>query len=260
MTRNNSSKINHMVLNMPHGAVITSEWLHNHGVSSKLAWWYVQSNWLEKISDKAYKNPHDNITWVGIVNALQEQLKKPVHISGKSALALTGKSHYLPMGNQVYIEMSVEDNKSSLPMWLYSDYISKNKITIHKNQLIVSEFYKDYLINKEFDGLNILLSCAELAILEVLQLIPKKQDFVEAAQLMESLPYLRVNKVQHLLEQCNSIKAKRLFLYLATKYQHTWLKKLDITKINLGSGKRVIIQGGYFDKEFQISVPIMDGE
>ena len=259
MTKNNCSKIKHIVLNMPHGAVITSEWLHNHGISSKLIWWYVQSNWLEKISDKAYKNPHDNITWVGVVNALQEQLKKPVHVSGKSALALTGKSHYLSMGEQVYIEISVE-GKSSLPMWIYSDYISKNKITIHKNQLISSEFYKDYLINKEFDGLNILLSGAELAILEILRLVPKKQDFMEAAQLMESLPYLRANKVQHLLEHCNSIKTKRLFLYLATKYRHTWLKKLDITKINLGSGKIVITPGGYLDKEFQISIPIMNGE
>ena len=49
MARINDSKINHMMLNMPHSSVVTSEWLHEHGVSSKLAWWYVQSEWLEKI-------------------------------------------------------------------------------------------------------------------------------------------------------------------------------------------------------------------
>ena len=253
------NKLNQMILNMPHGAVVTSKWLHEHGVSSKLTWWYVKSNWLEKISDKAYKKPKENISWVGVVNALQFQLGKPLHVSGKSALALTGKSHYLPMQSFTQIELETE-TRITLPTWLYSKQLSKDKINVHQNTLLDSADYKEFLLYKEFRGLCIVLSCAELAILEVLELIPKKQDFTEAAQLMEGLPYLRPSKVQSLLEKCTSIKAKRLYLYLATKYNHAWLKKLDLSKIDLGKGKRMLVKGGTYDPKFQITVPIIERE
>ncbi|MCL4546904.1 MAG: type IV toxin-antitoxin system AbiEi family antitoxin [Deltaproteobacteria bacterium] len=259
MTKNNSSKLNHVILNMPYGSVVTSEWLHYHGVSSKLAYWYVKSNWLERISDKAYKKPKENIMWPGVVGALQAQLKKPVHVSGKSALALTGKSHYLPMGSNATIELATEE-RIALPTWFYAEHLSKDKIKVHQNKLLNLNDYKEFLIQKEFNGVNITLSCAELAILEVLQLVPKEQDFTEAAQLMESLPYLRPSKVQALLEKCTSIKAKRLYLYLASKYNHNWLKKLDPAKLDLGKGKRMIVKGGTYDPKFQITVPVINGE
>ncbi|MHB1680926.1 MAG: type IV toxin-antitoxin system AbiEi family antitoxin domain-containing protein [bacterium] len=259
MTKNNGSKLKHVILNIPYGSVITLEWLHEHGVSSKLAYWYVKSNWLERISGKAYKKPQENIMWPGIVGALQTQLKQPVHISGKSALALTGKSHYLFIGNNVKIELATEE-RITLPVWFYAERLSKDKITVHQNKLLNLNYYKEFLIRKEFNGIDIILSCAELAILEILQLAPKEQDFTEAAQLMESLPYLRSSKVQSLLEKCTSIKAKRLYLYLAVKYNHNWLKKLDLTKFDLGKGKRMIVKGGTYNSKFQITVPLIHEE
>ena len=114
-----------------------------------------------------------------------------------------------------------------LPKWLKSKNLSKDKIIVHQNKLLNQDAYEDFLIHREFNGLDIVLSCAELAILEVLLLVPKEQDFTEASQLMEGLPYLRPSKVQSLLEKCTSIKAKRLYLYLATKYNHDWLKSLN---------------------------------
>lgn len=259
MSRANTGKLNQVMLNMPHGSVVTSEWLRDQGVSSKLAWWYVKSNWLEKISDKAYKKPQEDISWPGIVSALQIQLKKPVHVSGKSALGLTGKAHYLPMGSNARIDLATEE-RIVLPLWLHTERLSKDKIKVHQNKLLNPEDYKEFLIQKEFDGLEITLSCAELAILEVLLLVPKEQEFTEAAQLMEGLPYLRPSKVQVLLEKCTSIKAKRLYLYLATKYNHNWLKKLNLSKIDLGTGKRMIVKGGTYDPKFQITVPLIHEE
>lgn len=259
MAINSTSKLNQMILNMPHGCVVTLEWLHDHGVSSKLAWWYVKSNWLEKISDKAYKKPQENLSWPGIISALQAQLKKPIHVSGKSALTLTGKAHYLPMGSTVQIDLATEE-KTTLPVWLHNEQLSKHITKVHQNKLLNHADYQEFLIQKEFNGLAITLSCAELAMLEVLQLVPKEQDFTEAAQLMEGLPYLRSSKVQSLLEKCVSIKAKRLYLHLAAKYNHNWLKKLDLTKFNLGKGKRMIVKGGTYDAKFQITVPLTHEE
>ena len=51
--------------------------------------------------------------------------------------------------------------------------------------------------------------------LELLHLVPEKEPFDEAKLLMEGLTTLRPSVLQPLLENCNSVKAKRLFLSLA---------------------------------------------
>lgn len=107
----------------------------------------------------------------------------------------------------------------------------------------------------EIDGVKIYTSSPEQAILEYLYDLPKREGWDEANYLMEGLMTLRPNVVQMLLADCNSIKVKRLFLYLAEKYDHNWLKRLDVSEIDLGKGKRQIIKGGKLDKKYQITVP-----
>jgi hypothetical protein len=72
---------------------------------------------------------------------------------------------------------------------------------------------------------------------------------------MESLSALQPELVQELLEQCRSIKAKRLFLFLADKAGHSWFKYLDISKIQLGKGKRSIVHKGVLIPKYQITIP-----
>ena len=48
---------------------------------------------------------------------------------------------------------------------------------------------------------------------------------------------------------------KRLFLYLAEKAGHQWVSYLDIERIDLGSGKRAIVNGGTYVPKYQITVP-----
>ena len=74
-------------------------------------------------------------------------------------------------------------------------------------------------------------------------------------QLMEGLTTLRPALVQVLLEKCNSLKVKRLFLYMSEKNNHDWLKNLNIKKIDFGSGKRVIVKNGVFNNKYNITVP-----
>ena len=102
---------------------------------------------------------------------------------------------------------------------------------------------------------DIIISTPELATMEMLYLVPNEQSFDEALKIMEGLTTLRPQLVQQLLEECNSVKVKRLFLYMAEKNDHQWFQELNIEKINLGSGKRVIVKDGVFDKKYLITVP-----
>lgn len=84
---------------------------------------------------------------------------------------------------------------------------------------------------------------------------PDNFSLEEAYQLMESLSFPRPDVVQSLLEQCNSVKVNRLFMFLAQKAGHQWMKKIEPKNIKLGTGKRVITLNGAFVPEYQITVP-----
>jgi len=112
-----------------------------------------------------------------------------------------------------------------------------------------------YLSDTEIQGIGLKISSPELAAMEMLYLIPKEQSFDEANKIMEGLTTLRPNLLQDLLENCNSVKVKRLFLYLAEKNKHPWFEDLTVRSINLGSGKRVIVKDGRLDKKYNITVP-----
>ena len=61
--------------------------------------------------------------------------------------------------------------------------------------------------------------------------------------------------VQQLLEGCISIKVKRLFLFLVMRQDAPWSRKLKITRITLGQGKRQVTRGGRLNVRFSITVP-----
>lgn len=91
--------------------------------------------------------------------------------------------------------------------------------------------------------------------MECLYLTPKDQSLVEAYEIMEGLVNLRPKMVQNLLEGCNSIKVKRLFLYMAEKAGHKWLQFVDRKKVSLGQGDRSIVPNGVYVSKHRISIP-----
>jgi hypothetical protein len=42
--------------------------------------------------------------------------------------------------------------------------------------------------------------------------------------------------LQVLLVHCRSVKVKRLLMVLAEDYHQAWVQKLDVSKVNFGSG------------------------
>jgi Transcriptional regulator, AbiEi antitoxin, Type IV TA system len=111
------------------------------------------------------------------------------------------------------------------------------------------------LVDHPFGNLFVQISTPERAILEVLYLVPHSQSIEEAWLLMEGLVSLRPRLIQSLLMACNSIKVRRLFLYLAEQQQHSWFQRLDIDSLDLGSGNRSISPGGRLDPRYLITVP-----
>lgn len=254
MTRLGRYKLNHLMMEMPPGVVLTLHWLKQQGISCKLAWWYVHSKWLERIGDEAYKKAGENLTWAGALSALQKQLHLAVHIGAKTSLELLGQSHFVPMGTQKQVLLFSEPNVR-IPKWLFIEETWQVGFRVHATSLFIEDNLRLGIVEKLIDGITISLSSPERAVLEMLYLVPKKQSFDEVVLIMEGLRQLRPQVVQQLLEKCKSIKVKRLFLHLAEKFHHPWLEDMELKKIDLGHGKRVIGAGGSYDPKYQISVP-----
>jgi hypothetical protein len=104
------------------------------------------------------------------------------------------------------------------------------------------------------------LSSPERAILELLDELPHRESFDQADKLMEGLSNLRPRLLQKLLADCQSVKVKRLFFFFADRHRHAWLKRLEKTSVDLGSGKRSLVSGGRLDPVYNITVPeTLDG-
>ena len=89
--------------------------------------------------------------------------------------------------------------------------------------------------------------------------MPNEQSADEAVLLMEGLGNLRPRLVEKLLQSCQSVKAKRLFLALAERCGHSWMKRLAVENVDLGKGKRSVVRGGVLDQKYLVTLPRVSG-
>ncbi|MGA7720357.1 MAG: type IV toxin-antitoxin system AbiEi family antitoxin domain-containing protein [Ignavibacteriaceae bacterium] len=244
-------KINQLIIEWPRGTGKLSSSLNKMGYSKDLLKKYIGSGWLDTLGYGAFKIKNDSVGWEGALYALQTQKDSRIHAGGKTALELKGYAHYISttaarvflFGAQRYFLPKWFREQS----WYDSIYYSMTNLFDYSK---VNGFSKFKSGNFEIN-----ISSPELAAMEMLYLVPAIQTFEEAMQLMEGLTTLRPALVQVLLEKCNSLKVKRLFLYMSEKNNHDWLKNLNIKKIDFGSGKRVIVKNGVFNNKYNITVP-----
>ena len=249
MSTKMKSKINQLLTTTPHGVVLLSSWLANKGYSLDLLKRYKKSQWLESIGSGAMIRCGDSVDYNGAVYALQTQISLSIHAGGKTALALLGKLHYLELSPKKAVLFGFSGEK--LPRW-FANHNWQMGVEYHSTSFLPSELG---LIDFKIKDFSIKISSAARAIMECLYLAPEKQELQECYELMEGLNNLRPTLVQELLEQCSSIKVKRLFLYLAEKAGHQWLQYLDLKKIDLGSGKRRLVVHGTYVEKYKITVP-----
>ena len=244
--------LNKLLINWPKGVVAVQQWFTKRGISRQLAAKYCHSGWIKRIGQGGYIRSGDALTLTGAVYALQVQLGFEAHAGGKTALELQGYGHFLPMKNMPEFHLFGRPGRR-LPSWFLGAKW-ESKVRYHMLRLFFGK-PEAGLEEISLGGYSIKVSSPERAALEMAELVPKEQSFEGAALLLEGLTTLRPALVQELLMTCRSIKAKRLFLFLAEKCGHAWVNKLDVSKVRLGSGKRLIVRGGRLDKKYQITVP-----
>ncbi len=251
MNRQNTHKLNHLLKVWPKGTVAVSSWLKTHGVYRQLSEAYKNSSWIEPLGHGAFIHSGDTVDWTGGLYALQDQAHLDIHAGGRTALELHGHMHFVPLGE--HYPVFLFGLKRSLPVW-FKGYPWKQPLQYVYTNCFP---YKDKagLTKKDMGAYAVTLSSRELAIMEVLYLVDQAETYEHAALLMEGLGDLRPAVVQELLERTSSIKVKRLFMHLATRYDHPWVKYIKRSTVNFGEGKRVIGGGGHFDPEYQLSVP-----
>ncbi len=229
--------------------VLLASWLEANGFSHDLQHRYKKSGWLESVGSGAFKRPNETVGWQGALFSLQKQSNLTVFVGGPTALAFYGYSHYLRAGSEnVYCFSPLKVN---LPSWFikypWKETVKHVRTSFLPANIGISE-------HKE-NSFHLLTSSSERAILECLYLAPDKQDLIETHQIMSGLVNLRPEIIQKLLEECTSVKVKRLFLYMAKKINHHWFQFLDLSNVKLGEGDRSIVKFGTYDSEFKITVP-----
>lgn len=253
-----SNNLNQLLSEWPFGEVFTASYLDKKGYSQQQLQNYLKAGWIARLGVGAYKKAHDEVEWPAGIVALQKQLGLPIHVGGKSALGILGKGQYLQLGK---LNLSLYGpSETYLPAW-FKRYSWSAKVAYQQSNLF-NESRENFgnkewgYTAKEIGQQKVVISSAERAILEYLDTLPKQGTYQEAVELMENLTSLRPLLMQKLLETCKSIKVKRLFFHLAEKVNHQWFAKLNVEKVNLGKGKRMVFKSGRLDPKYQITVPV----
>jgi hypothetical protein len=231
----------------------------------------VKAGWLTQPTRGVYCRPRGALSWQQVVISLQALLDYPLLVGGRTALELQGHAHYLPQSQK---EVHLYGPKPP-PRWLYklplkTRFIYHNDRKLFRSALPLKGLTQleggkkpdtgaaqDSWMIQSWGQWNwpLALSTPERAALELLDELPQRESFHQAHVLMQGLFNLSPRRLQQVLADCRSVKVKRLFFFFADQNQHAWLKRLDKKAIDLGSGKRMLVRGGKFDKTYQITVP-----
>jgi hypothetical protein len=276
----NKEKLNRLFRCLPEGVVTDAAWLEKNGYSASLRQKYVARGWLDRVAHGVYRRPApalaretgNDLSWGSVVISLQTLLKEHFVVGGRTSLELGGFAHYLSSGPQREIHLYGTDER---PSWvrklnLESRFVFHNAKRLFSNDILLDFDHEahDLLARSSYMRqrwgkweLPLVTSSPERAILELLDELPDRETFHQVDMLFEGLLNLSPRKLQPLLEDCKSIKVKRLFLWFAERHQPQWLSAVDRSAIDLGKGKRMLVKGGKLDPKFNITVPeLLDGD
>ncbi len=255
---------------LPEGLLVDATWLRYHDYTRQLWHHYAATGLLEQLAPRVFRRPRGPLTWEQVVISLQALLRQPLVVGGRTALELQGYAHYL---SHEVKEVHLYGPKRP-PGWLNAirtdtRFVYHNDRKLFRKEAVTGSLpsldWKPEANHAVQDSLTVLpwgqwnwpltVSSTERAILELLDELPKHESFHQADVMMEGLATLRPGRLQKLLEDCRSIKVKRLFFFFADRHPHAWLKRLDKRTVGLGDGKRMLVKGGKLNKTYQITVP-----
>jgi len=187
-------------------------------------------------------------TLYGILSSYQTQVGLNYHIGAATALEIKGYNHYVTMGKTKAVVFTPKTKH--LPKWIAKESLDMD--IVEHSTIVFGNIGTETV---SYNGYTLTVSSPERAIMECILLSPRYYNPMDTYYLMEMLTTLRSSLVQKLLEQCSSVKVKRLFLYMAEKSGHRWFTKLNPDKITLGSGTRAFVKGGTKNVKYDIMIP-----
>jgi len=283
MIRPKLTKLNQLERNLPEGLLVDSVWLEQHAVTKQLRHYYVQNGWLDQPTRRVFTRSRGPLRWQQVVISLQTILQfSPLIVGGATALELHGFAHYLsPEIKSIHLYGPQAPPKWVNNLSLPQQFIYHNDARLFRNDPvhygiaslawnIKSNSGRELMQLQGGDTMSmawgqwdwpLTLSQPERAVLEFLDELPARASFENVDKIMQGLVNLRPQRMEKLLVDCASVKVKRLFFFLADRHRHAWLKHIDRSRVDMGSGKRVIVRGGRFDPIYRITVPRdLDGD
>lgn len=275
MGEQKSTKLNLLQDLLEEGLLAPTGWLEKQGYSRALISRYVNSGWLVSPARGVYRRPGPSLKWQHVVASLQMLAGSYLHVGGRTALLQRGLGHYIRMSGPETIYLY---GPEVLPAWvnklgLQERFAVRNdamfgSLRARRNESgALVDFHDVPLQSKQLADFGLqemtwgawdwrlLYSTDERAMFELLQDVPARESIYEADVLMQGLVNVRPARVMSLLMACASVKVKRLFLALAERHQHQWLAHLDLSKVDLGKGKRMLTPGGKLHPKYLITLP-----
>lgn len=237
---------------LPEGQLVNRAWLKTRGYSRPWVDYAIRSGKLEPVTHGIYRRPGPPLKWEHVVYSLNEMECK-ARAGGRSALELQGLAHYLPLGKEQRIDLFAS---AKVPAWV-TRFRASYRFVVHNRRLFGS-LPETAVHQKPFGTWDwpIPYSTPELALLEFLSEVRTTADFLLADKFFESATTLRPDLLNKLLKACTHVKTKRLFFWFSDRHSdHAWRRRIEIEKVDLGRGKRMLIKGGTYDAAYQITVP-----
>lgn len=236
---------------LPEGQLVNRTWLKERGFSRSNVDYALRAGKLEALSHGVYRRPGPPLKWEHIVYSLNK-MGYWVRTGGRSALELQGFAHYLPLGGIQRIDLY---GAGRMPAWILY-FSAPFRFEVHTSRLF-DALPEAAVITRPFGAWDwpIPYSTPELALLELLASVQDTADFSIVDKFFEGVVNLRPRLLRDLLAACNQVKAKRLFLWFSNRHNHSWRQALEIDKIDLGRGKRMLIKGGAYDATCKITIP-----
>lgn len=245
--QNNSGTNLKLLFSHPQNTVITAKGLTAEGLSHSQILRFENSGIIKRLKPGAYARFNENPDILGAIFSLQNDLKLTCHIGGRTALSLVyGKTQYAAERKTELFCYKQE----KLPTWFKSLY--KDSYTQFMTDFLPSN---EGLVEWENTGYKSLVSTQERALLEMLYQVPASVSPQEAFEIMQLVTAIKPAAMQKLLENCKSIKSKRLLLCFAELCGHQWFSRLKADTIDLGSGIREISKGGKLNTKYNLVLP-----
>ena len=263
MTQQRQERLKPLLDDLPPGYVADAAWLTARGIDRKSILQYEQRGWLEKLARGVYRRPDTNRDvsaaddWRRLVLSLQRVMGYDVHVGGRTALSLHGFEHYLRLGAEaprVYLYGDVPSWLARLPG---ADRFETRTLSLFSGSKTGVDGVDDkkQTSPKQRRLNDLVVSTPERAILEMLNELPVHESFHNVDAIFEGLANLRPRLLEALLQECRSVKVKRLFFVYADQHDHAWRKYLNPDDFDLGSGPRALVEGGRLHPRYAITIP-----